>query len=80
MKRSVLQPSRNHAAHVDSADRSPLYRGYTKATFSLRPDQIASLRAVARARADSAGEFRPDVSAVVREAIDSWLSRPRARR
>jgi hypothetical protein len=55
------------------AARSPLYRGFTKATFSVRPDQLAALRAEARRRADRSGAFRPDVSEIVREAIDRWL-------
>jgi hypothetical protein len=66
-------------AEAGGAARSPLYRGFTKATFSVRPDQLRSLRAEARRRADRAGLFRPDVSEVVREALDKWLAKARAR-
>ncbi len=53
--------------------RSPLYKGLAKATFSIRPDQLAAIRGEARRRADLAGSYRADASEVVREAIDSWL-------
>jgi hypothetical protein len=56
-------------------ERSPLYRGYLKATFSIRPDQLRAIRAEARRRADAAGAFRADASEVVREALDNWVRR-----
>lgn len=55
--------------------RSPLYRGFAKVTFSIRPDQLAGLRTEARRRADLAGSYRSDASAIVREALDAWLKR-----
>ena len=54
-------------------ERSPLYRGYLKSTFSIRPDQLRAIRAEARRRADAAGMFRADASEVVREALDLWI-------
>jgi hypothetical protein len=72
--------SRRKRADAESAappSHSPLYRGFTKATFSLRPEQLEALRAAARQRADRAGLFRPDVSEVVREALDAWLKHGR---
>ena len=71
--------TKRHAERAGEGSRSPLYRGFTKATFSVRPDQLRSLRAEARRRADRAGLFRPDVSEVVREALDKWLAKARAR-
>jgi hypothetical protein len=51
--------------------------GLAKAMFSLRPDQIEAVQAEAKRRADAAGAFRADASAVVREAIDAWMKRRR---
>ncbi len=49
--------------------------GLVKQAFSIRPDQLAALVRVARARADEAGRVRPDMGEVVREALDLWLAR-----
>jgi hypothetical protein len=50
-------------------------RGHVKALVRLRPDQLKELRAEALKRAVASGAVRVDVSEVLREAVDAWLTR-----
>lgn len=51
--------------------------GFLKTIVSLEPEQLAELRAEALRRAQAQGSIRPDVSALVREALKAWLARRR---
>ena len=50
-------------------------RGHVKALVRLRPDQLKGLRVEATKRTLAIGARRVDVSEVLREAVDAWLSR-----
>jgi hypothetical protein len=52
--------------------RGPPRKGFVKMLLSVRPDQAALLRAVARGRA--APGCRANMSAVVREVLESALA------
>lgn len=49
--------------------------GLLKATFSLKPKQLAAVVTEAQRRAQVAGRIRADASEVVREALDAWIAR-----
>lgn len=49
--------------------------GRTKVMVSLEPAQVVELRREALRRAAADVSLRPDVSALVREAIADWLAR-----
>jgi hypothetical protein len=51
--------------------------GFVKAIFSVEPEQLTAIRAEAMRRAQEAGSIRPDVSAIVRDALTQWLSKAR---
>lgn len=43
-------------------------------TVSLEPAQLRALQGEAKRRARAEERKRPDVSALIREAIDAWLA------
>jgi hypothetical protein len=47
--------------------------GRVKILISIEPAQLTALRREAFARATAEERGRPDVSALIREAIDEWL-------
>jgi hypothetical protein len=49
--------------------------GRIKVLVSLEPEQLAGLRREAFRRAAAEDRGRPDVSAIVREAVAEWLGR-----
>jgi hypothetical protein len=49
--------------------------GFVKATFSVEPEQLASVVTEAQRRAQERGVIRADASAVVREALDAWIAK-----
>ena len=49
--------------------------GLVRVTVYFTPEQLAAVHAEARERADQAGLFRPDASAVIRDAVDLLLAR-----
>jgi hypothetical protein len=49
--------------------------GRERFIVSFDPKQLVELRREAFRRATAAGSARPDVSAVVREAVAAWLER-----
>ncbi len=51
--------------------------GRVKLMVSLEPGQVTALRREALRRASAAVSARPDVSALVREAIVAWLAKGR---
>jgi hypothetical protein len=48
-------------------------KGHEPVLVQLEPSQRSALRREALKRAAAAGTARPDVSELVREAIDDWL-------
>ena len=48
--------------------------GHVVTTVSLEPAQLQALRREAAKRARAEGRERPDVSAIVREAVEAWLA------
>ena len=61
------------AKNLKTGKRSGLARFVTY----LEPRQLAELAAEARRRADERGAVRADVSSVIREAVDGWISKRR---
>ncbi len=49
-------------------------KGLVPALYRMRPDQVAALRREALRRAAAAGSGKPDMSEIVRAAIDAWLA------
>jgi hypothetical protein len=78
----VIRSSLPHLrVRLPMLDRSPMARmgrpisGHVVTTVSLEPAQLQALRREAAKRARAEGRERPDVSAVVREAVEAWLRR-----
>ncbi|WP_242344596.1 hypothetical protein [Anaeromyxobacter terrae] len=51
--------------------------GHVVTTVSLEPAQLQALKAQAKKRAAAEGRTRPDVSALIREAVEAWLAASR---
>jgi hypothetical protein len=49
--------------------------GRIKVLVSLEPEQLAGLRKEAFRRAAGEERGRPDVSALIREAVEAWLAK-----
>jgi hypothetical protein len=49
--------------------------GRVKILISVEPAQLTALRREAFARATAEDRGRPDVSALIRDAIDAWIAR-----
>lgn len=56
---------------------NPRAKGLKPVVVRLEPAQIAALKVEALRRAQKAGSVRPDVSELVRAAIDGWLAKKR---
>ena len=57
-----------------------LRKGYKKALLRLTEAQLLALRKEAARRAAEAGSIRADMSALVREALDAWLTKAGGKR
>ncbi len=65
------------ARTVKVAKRNPRAKGLVRAVARLEPHQLAALTAEAQRRARERGSRQIDVSEIVREGIELWLSRRR---
>lgn len=54
-------------------------KGLKQVGVRLRPDQDDALTKMAKVRADKAGRTIPDKSEIVREALDAWFGKARAK-
>lgn len=78
MTRTKDDHSRNKAE--PKGKRGPPPKGYEPVLYRVKPEQAVALRRLAAARAAPAMKrgdkgARPDVSELVREAIDAWLGK-----
>lgn len=69
--------SSNMAQALKASPKIGPRSGFLKATFSVTPEQLAAVVTEAQRRAQDRGVVRADASAVVREALDTWMKRKR---
>ncbi|MBN1442853.1 MAG: hypothetical protein JXA90_09090 [Planctomycetes bacterium] len=70
-----MRPTKKLEAVAHDTRPSRVRKGHVKALVRFTEAQLLALKKEAARRAMEEGSIRPDMSALIREAVDAWIAK-----